>query len=181
MAASPPLFLRFSYDPALVRELLETGARCVAARDRGWRSLLPIGGGLAAGALMVGAAAVLPAAAGVEIDLLGVLAGAGTGALLLSVIHALAQRATARILAASAAYREPVEMELRREGILMRTDLAETALRWSAVDEVVDLRRGLGLVTGAAVLPLPDAALPEGMDREGLRRLIALWRGEGAP
>lgn len=176
----PGIVLRFEQDAALLEAATAAGGRAVLARQRGFRRHLPLLAGLAGGAAMLGLGLAAPLM-GFRVD---IIAG-GLGILFGAVIFRLAMRMTRgeidRLVLATPVMRAPLEVELRPEGVLARTELSETALTWDAVDAVIDLGAGpgggLGLLAGAVVVPLPDRGLPEGLDRATLRNRIAGWRG----
>jgi hypothetical protein len=74
-----------------------------------------------------------------------------------------------------------VRATLGPAGIETRTDLAFTRSGWGAVSEVSAAPKATLLWIGAlTALPVPDAALPAGVDRAEALRRIAIWRGADA-
>ncbi len=59
-----------------------------------------------------------------------------------------------------------------RNGVCERNGMGEVRLAWRAFEEYVDMRDGLILRFGGLLLAVPDAALPDEIDRTGLKRLI---------
>lgn len=74
----------------------------------------------------------------------------------------------------------PAQIMLRPAGLRFATRHAEMVLDWNAVNGVSTYSGGLLLWTGiVAAIPLPDAALPEGLDRETMLARIEAWRRAG--
>ena len=72
-------------------------------------------------------------------------------------------------------------MALGPEGIEAMTDLTFTQNRWDTVSAVSESPKAVLLWLGALIaMPVPDDALPDGVDRAELLRRIEQWRGEGA-
>jgi len=74
-----------------------------------------------------------------------------------------------------------VRVALGPEGIEAMTDLTFTQNRWDTVSAVSESPKAVLLWLGALIaMPVPDDALPDGVDRAELLRRIEQWRGEGA-
>ncbi len=74
-----------------------------------------------------------------------------------------------------------VRVTLGPEGIESVTDTARTYNKWPSISEVSEAPKATLLWIGALIaMPVPDEALPEGVDRTELLRRIEVWRVEGA-
>lgn len=99
----------------------------------------------------------------------------------LVVIIPYVKRAGASADLATRARQGEVRVTLGPAGIEAQTDLALTRSAWSAVAEVSEGPRATLIWIGAlSAMPVPDDALPEGVDRAELKRRIAIWRGAAA-
>lgn len=98
------------------------------------------------------------------------------GAILIGMMRALHVRRCRAAHERFAARDRDLRIEVGPEGFRARTRLREAALSWLAVDEVFDLPRGLAVRAGLFILPIPDALLPPGLDREALKARVAAWR-----
>jgi len=61
-------------------------------------------------------------------------------------------------------------------GLNFRSSFGDSLLKWVAIDVVYALKGGTGLRIGGQTIPLPDAALPEGMKAAEFRAQIEKWR-----
>lgn len=84
--------------------------------------------------------------------------------------------AIARDLLQKPVYSSEMRMLLDDRGVSIETELSNCWFGWSAVDEVVELKSGLGLFSGCCLYPVPDQALPSGMTRDHVRERIEAWR-----
>ena len=84
--------------------------------------------------------------------------------------------AVARDMLRTSLYQDDIEMELSKDGVSIRTTNTRCWLAWTAVEEIVDLKSGLGLFSGCCIYPIPDDALVSSMNREALRKRISAWR-----
>ncbi|MEO1316913.1 MAG: hypothetical protein AAFW01_10060 [Pseudomonadota bacterium] len=61
-----------------------------------------------------------------------------------------------------------LRVELDHNGVHCTSSDSTSSVRWSAVNAVHEIEGGIALGVGLAVVPIPDTALPSGMDREAL-------------
>ena len=64
-------------------------------------------------------------------------------------------------------------------GWTLETPALSARESWTTLSAPVDYDGGLALVRGLAAHPVPDSALPEALDRAGLRTRIEAWREAG--
>jgi hypothetical protein len=150
----------------------------IGSRRLAWRNPLI---GLAAGVLSTGvllSAASVLAPGGERTALGGFLAGVAT---MWAVWRIAAQGHNARHL--RALHAAPLRAgsfatTLSRRGIASRNPLSEGRILWPAILPVHEAPDGIALKLSAVeVIALPDAGLPDGIDRAELLRRIAVWRG----
>ncbi len=170
--------MRFEYDRQLMHAAMTSGGKAILKRARGLSRLMPAMVGAMAGIVVVALAILSERFLGYRLDLIALSVGLVIGVLVLSLMVRHSQRTLSRLVLETPAHIGEVEMQLSPEGVLLSNEQTETAIRWSCIDEVLELETGLGLLAGATVLPLPDSALPIGTDRAELRARIAVWRHE---
>lgn len=145
-------------------------ARCLRPELRGsWRWF----------AHTFGPAALLLSVA-VALRLLGVTGKGGTIAVVIGgLVVFVAERAGRELVrwrGANAGDGLPDAILLDETGISGESETARSWRAWSSLTAITAEDWGLALWFGPSVLPLPDAALPDGLDRAALRARIETWR-----
>lgn len=99
----------------------------------------------------------------------------------LLVVIPYVKKAMARADLATRARQGEVHVTLGPDGIEATTDIAYSKQNWDVVSVIAEAPKATLLWIGATMaMPVPDEALPQGVDRAELIRRIAIWRGEGA-
>lgn len=70
----------------------------------------------------------------------------------------------------------PKTLDVGPDGLRIETAQSLTSQRWTAIDRVIALDDATVLLSGGTVLPVPDAALPEGVAPSAFRARIEDWR-----
>ena len=171
------IVLRFTWNAALYREASGAVLQAVTGRQGGRRWPFVLGTFLVWVLSVAGIVALLQLDVLVPRDLLlfsfGVLA-------MCAVWAALAWRMQRRHVAmamGSVAHAGPILLRVSAQGIATEMATSRGAIDWPAVSAVLPGKLGLyAVIGGAQAMPLPDAALPEGMDRAALAARIEGWR-----
>ena len=179
--APEPISYRFAWTPALCAEI--TGRRPPPALGlTGSRAALA--GVVVACMALISAFAIGPALVGVyprgdAIVALWGAAGGLLGVLLILIPYMRRKRIEADL--ATRLRQGKVRVTLSAEGVAMASDLSHGLTRWPGVALVSETPTALLLWLGAAMAaPVPDGALPQGVDRAEALRRIAAWREAAA-
>ena len=73
-------------------------------------------------------------------------------------------------------YEGDIEMEMGGDGVSIRGKHTRCWLEWTAIEDIVEMKSGLGLFSGCCIYPIPDDALSSSMTRDTLRQRISAWR-----
>lgn len=178
--APAPVAYRFAWSPELYGEIAArrpppelglTGSR----RGLVWTVAGTVG--LIAGLALAPVAFGLYPLDGAIMALWG--AAAGLLAVLLVVLPHMRRARIAADLATRTRQGE-VRVRLSAEGVETQSEVAESLTRWPGVALVSETPRATLIWLGALIaLPVPDAALPEGVTRADLLARIAAWREAG--
>lgn len=177
-AADAPVVIRHRVDDALLYEtMVLTGRKMMARRDparrrSGWRAL-----GIWV-LILVGLAALIDGirAAELRMEILYVLLGMIFGFAFYTVFLNRSYRRLARMMAANPVYSGERIVTLDPGGAEVRSAGAVNRLDWRAVEGAIQLKHGIALMVPNDLIPLPDAALPEGLTRAELLARIERWR-----
>ncbi len=75
----------------------------------------------------------------------------------------------------------PTKVSFAADGITKENSIGRSAISWAKVTGTLDISTGTSLILAhTEVLPIPDEALPEGLNREEALTRIAKWRGKDA-
>lgn len=177
VATDQAIELAYRVDADLIYETMKaTGRALMARRERktrsGWRAL---GVWLV---IMVGLAALIDllSAAELSVEILYVFLGVIVGFAIYTAFLNRAYRRVARLMAASPVYAGRLTTVMDASGVRISGDAASIRLGWQAVEGVLALKSGLALIVPSELVPIPDAALPEGLSREALQHRIQAWR-----
>ena len=174
-----PVEYRFTWTRELYREL--TGSAPPELGLTGSRKgvAFTVAGAVA----LMAAVALLPPAFGLyPLDGAIVALWGGAGGLLAVLLVVIPHMRRARIDAdlATRLRHGEVRVRLSAEGIESESALARGLTRWPGVAAVSETPRATLIWLGALIaMPVPDAALPEGVTRAELLKRIAAWRSEG--
>jgi len=95
-------------------------------------------------------------------------------------LPAMNRRRIARLMS-SPLSQGTMSLAVSGKGIIAEQAVSYTAYDWNAVLRIQEQALAVHLMVGDALsIPLPDAALPEGVDRAELLRRIDAWRGAAA-
>ncbi|QDC08116.1 hypothetical protein FHY55_02160 [Oceanicola sp. D3] len=164
--------LRYRADAALILRAM-AGSPKDRATQRWWSAV-----GFGVGALVAGLA--LFSASVWSLDAGGMLLvflGFALCILLWWLVGAQRQRGLAAQLTSYATREGEVTGTAGPGGLDLRSGLIESHINWAGVDEIYPVSGGTAMRLGAAVLAVPDAALPEGMSAEVFRTQLDSWRG----
>lgn len=178
MTDAGPIVYEFRWTPELYGEI--AGRRPPPALGLTGSTRSMAGATAAALAVIVGLTA-LPALAYGADALLAALWGAASAllAVLLVLVPYLRRTRVAADLA-TRARQGPVRVTLSADGVQSETELAHSRTRWQGVALISETPGAVLLWLGAAfALPLPDAALPDGLDRAAALARIRAWREAG--
>ena len=174
--APEPLEYRFTWTRALYREI--TGGAPPELGLTGSRRdvAFTVSGAVA----LMGAVALLPPAFGFyPLDGAIIALWGAAGGLLAVLLVVIPHMRRARIDAdlATRLRHGEVRVRLSAEGVESESQLARGLTRWAGVAAVSETPRATLIWLGALVaLPVPDAALPEGVSRGDVLSRIAAWR-----
>lgn len=175
-----PLDYRFTWSRELYREIVG-GAPAELGLTGSRRQLVVT---VAAAVGLIAVAALIPVPFGIYpwdgaiVALWG--AAGGLFAVLLVVIPHMRRARIAADLRTRIRHGE-MRVRLSAEGMEMETDVARGLTRWAGVAAVSETPRATLLWLGALIaLPVPDAALPEGVTRADVLSRVAEWRRKAA-
>lgn len=172
--------LKFAYGLSEIEEGMRTASarmnRDGSSVRRLWHGLLAV-----SAILVLVMSAAIPAVLGLGRDVVLVSFCAYLAATVLMWAYGAAYvRALARDLLHSPVYQGDVEMEMSRDGISVQGKHYRSWLDWAAIEEIIDLKNGLGLCSGYGVYVIPDGALCPSASRDVVRERISAWRKAAA-
>jgi len=89
-------------------------------------------------------------------------------------------RPTARLKAAFAEAAGELVLHLGPDGATVQSSHIETRICWPAVTRIIHDMDGVILIASGLPLPIPSAALPEGLRTSDLKARLETWRGAAA-